>query len=156
MIWKYIIACLVLFGLLAFLKHVEGSPIRSWKGVFLVGIPVSLLVCFWLNWAYPSAPPPQSQTERAEINKAEMLRTLRRIEGVDRASIDGPFVMLNFSREKSLDELKQIARTSGSTAAHFLKVGETNRIFFHITVRGQRRYEMEYVTGQGIISEKTF
>ncbi len=154
--WKYTIAVLVIFGLLAFLKHVEDSPVRSWKGVFFTAIPLILIVCFWINWAYPPPPPPQARTERAEINRAEMVRTLRRIDGVDRASIDGPLVQVNFSQEKPLEELKRIARHSGGATAHFLKVGDSHRITFRISVRGYDRYEMEYDTQQGVVSEKTF
>ena len=156
MIWKYTVAYLAIFGLLAFLKHVEDSPVRSWKGVFLFGIPLSIIVCFWLNWAAPAPPPPETRLERVAVNKAEMIRTLRRIDGVDRASIDGPLVLLNFSKDKPLEELKKIARNSAAATAHFLEVGNSNRMTFRISVHGHDRYEMEYDTREGFVSEKTF
>lgn len=156
MIWKYSLACLAIFGLLAFLKHVEDSPIRSWRGVFLTAIPFALIVCFWLKWAYPPPPPPQAPPERSDINKAEMIRTLRRIDGVDRATIDGSLVQVNFSKDKPLNELKQIARHSGSATAHFLDVGKGNRITYRISIQGRDRYEMEYDTEKGVVSENEF
>lgn len=156
MVLKFSAACLIIFAILAFLKFVEDSPIRSWRAVFMVGIPLSFVTCYYISCAFPGPPPLPPRAEKVASNKAELERTFRRIAGVDRASVNGSIVEINFAQSKPLSELKQIAMSTGGTAAYFLKMGKTNRITVKITVRDELRYQMEYDTSKGIVNEQEF
>jgi hypothetical protein len=151
----YAAICLAVFAVLTFLKFCEDSPIRSWKSVLFTGVPLAFIVCYYVSCAFPT-PPPQARAEKVAANKAELERTFRRIEGVSHARIDEPVIELNFAYDKPLQELKQIARQTGGTAAHFLKLDKTNQITVRISIRGRNRYEMEYDTERGVISEHEF
>src|SRR5687768_8343435 len=131
MILKFTAACLIIFAILAFLKFVEDSPIRSWKAVFLTGIPLSFIVCYWVNCAYPPPPPLAPKSEKISAYRAELQRTFRRIEGVTSASINGSIIEINFGEDKSIEKLKQIARQSAGVAAHFLKSDKVNRMVIY-------------------------
>src|SRR5688500_9786721 len=109
MFWKYTLAAVLLLGVLTFLKFVQDSPIRTWKAVFVTALPLVVIVSLWIKWAYPPPPPPQPKMERVEINRAELERTLRRIEGVDRATIQSNRIELNFGVERSTDQIKKLA-----------------------------------------------
>ncbi len=156
MFWKYSAACLIIFALLAFLKFVEDSPIRSWKTVFFTTISLSFIVCYYISCAFPPPPPPQPRNAKVASNRAELERTFRRIAGVDRASINGSEIEINFAEDKPIAELKSIAQQTGGTAAYFLQLNGTNHITMHISVRGQKRYRMEYETGRGVVDEQEF
>jgi hypothetical protein len=156
MILKYSLACLVIVGILAFLKFCEGSPIRSWKAVFFTAIPLGFITCYYISCAFPPPPPPATHAEKSSAYRAELERTFRRIAGVDRATFDGSIVQMNFAEDKPLSELKSIARQTGGTAAHFLKAGEGKRVTVHITVRGRKRYEMEYEANRGVVFEESY
>jgi len=156
MILKYSLACLVIVAILAFLKFSEGSPIRSWKTVCFTAIPLGFITCYYISCAFPPPPPRATQSEKGSAYRAELERTFRRIAGVDRASFHGSVVEMNFAEDKPLDELKSIARQTGGTAAHFLKDGKSNLVKVHITVRGRKRYEMEYDTKLGVVFEASY
>ncbi len=156
MLWKYTLAAVLLLGFLTFLKFVQDSPIRSWKAVFLTALPLVVVLSLWIKWAYPPSPPPQPKTERVEINRAELERTLRRIEGVDRATIQSNRIELNFGVERSIDEVKRLARNTAGNASFFLKIGETRHLTVLISVLGRKRYEMQYNPNAGVLSETTF
>ena len=156
MVWKYTAACLVIFAVAALLKFVQDSPIRSWKTVFLTAIPLSFIVCYYLSCAFPGPPPPQPRKTRAAINQAELERTFRHIGGVDRASINGSLIEINFSDDKPISEIKEIAQHAGGAAAYFLRLDKTNRVTIRMSVRGQNRYQVDYETGRGLINEQEF
>jgi hypothetical protein len=156
MVLKFTAVCLVIFAIMTFLRFVQDSPVRSWKTVFFVGIPLSAIVCYYVSCAFPPPPPPQPVSEKVAVRRAELQRTFRHIEGVDNAIIDGSFIRINFAQNKPIQELKNIARSTGATAAHFLQTEGTNRIVLLITVQGRDRYRMEYETGRGIVDEKEF
>ena len=61
---KYTLAILVTVAVLVFLKCCEGSPFRSWKSVFLTGLPLGLLAGYYFNHAFPQKPPPVPQVQR--------------------------------------------------------------------------------------------
>jgi hypothetical protein len=153
---KYALVCVAVVGILALLKCVEGSPLRSWKSVFLLAAPLSFLVCYYISCAFPPPPLPQPRSAKVVLNKGELERTFRRIEGVDRASIDGPVIRLNFTQDKPLAEFKSIARRTGGTAAHFLKLNETNRVVVLISIGGRSRYALVYDTATGVVDETSF
>lgn len=156
MILKFVLVCLVVFAFLTFLKFVEDSPVRSWKTVFFTGIPLAFITCYYVNCAFPGPPPSQPRSERVNINRAELERTIRRIEGVDRASINGMAIEMNFREPKPITELKQVGQHIAGAAAYFLQNGKTNRITIRMTVRGQDRYELEYDAKRGVINEQEF
>lgn len=153
---KYAVVCLVVFAFLGCLKFFEGSPFRSWKAVLFTAIPLSFVVCYYISCAFPAPPPPPPRTEKVAANKAELERTFRRIAGVSGASINGQEIRLDFAQDKPLSEFKQIARQTGGTAANFLSINKTNRMFVFITVNGRNRYELVYDTQTGVVDETSF
>ena len=152
MILKYSLACFVILGILVFLKFCEGSPVRSWKSIFLTAIPLGFITCYYISCAFPLPPPRAPQAQKVSAYKAELERTFRRIAGVDRASINDSIVEINFAEDKPLSELKQIAVRTGGTAASFLKLPQ---VTVNITVRGRERYQLDYDT-KGGTTERTF
>lgn len=152
---KYVIVCLLVFAVV-FLRLCEGSPIRSWKAVFLTGVSLCFIVCCYVSWAFPAPPSPQPRSEKIAANKAELERTFRRIAGVRAAAIEGQVIRLDFAEDKPLAEFKRIALQTGGTAAHFLETYKTNRMEVFITVNGRSRYTLVYDTRSGIVDETTF
>lgn len=156
MILKFTAACLIVLAILSLLKFVQDSPIRTWKAVFLIGIPLSVIVCYWVTCAFPPPPPPAPKSEKVSAYKAELERTFRRIEGVKDAKINGQTIEIEFGQDQPIEKLKEIAHQTGGTAAHFLATSKTNRIIIYMRVRGSDRYRMEYDTSAGVVSEKTY
>lgn len=150
---RYAVACILAVSVLTLLRFVEGSPIRSWKAVFLTGFPLAFIVCCYLSCAFPSPPPPQPRAAKVNLNKTELERTIRRIQDVRWGQIDQGIVQMDFSREKTRAELKQIALSVGVTTAHFMRTWETNRIMVIMTINGGHRYAVVYDTRLGIIDE---
>src|SRR4051794_523935 len=109
----YIVTFSVIFALLIFLKFCEGTPIRSWLTVFLIGIPLSLLTGYYFNHFLLKKQEPLPQSVKASAYRLELERTVRRIDGVDQASIEGSTINMNFAKDKPLADLKRIARETG-------------------------------------------
>jgi len=150
---RYAIACILVLGFLTLLRFLDGSPIRSWKAVFLTGLPLAFVVCYYLSCAFPPPPSPQPRAVKVELNKAELERTIRRIEGVRWGQIDRGIIQMDFSVEKSRDQLKQIALSVGITTAQFMRMSDTNRVMVVMTINGRNRYAVVYDTHAGIIDE---
>ncbi|HEY9173884.1 MAG TPA: hypothetical protein VI136_16495 [Verrucomicrobiae bacterium] len=150
---RYAVACLLTLGILTLLRILKDSPIRSWKTVFLTGTPLALVVCYYLSCAFPPPPPPQPRAEKVDLNKAELERTVRHIEGVRWGQIDQGIILMDFAQEKSRAQLKEIALHVGVTAAHFMRTWETNRVMVIMTINGRNRYAVVYDTRAGIIDE---
>ena len=150
---KFTLACLLVFAVLIFLRYCEGSPIRTWKSVVIAGVLFSIVVCYYVRWAFPSPPPPQPREEKIALNKAELERTFRRIAGVRAASIEGSVVRLDFAEDKPVSEFRHIAQSTGATATHFLSPHNTNRMVVFITVNGRQRYSLAYDTQRGVLDE---
>src|SRR6266446_9619037 len=102
---KYVAALSVILAVLVFLKYCEGSPFRSWKSVFLTGIPLGLMAGYYFSCALPAKPPPVPQSQKAAAYRLELERTFRRIAGVADASIVDSTVQMNFGQDKPLAEL---------------------------------------------------
>ena len=153
----YLIALPVCLALLAVVKLLEGSPIRSWKVALPTGALLGLAVGYYFNHALPPKAVPLAQVQKASAYKAELERTFRRVDGVESASIEGSLVTMDFGADKPLAELKTIAARCGATAAYFLQTDKKgNQVTVHITVRGRDRYEMEFNTQGGVSNEKVF
>ena len=150
---KFALACVLVFAILGFLRCCEGSPVRTWKAVFISGTLLCIAVCYYLNWAYPPPPPLPPRAEKVALNKAELERTFRHIAGVHAASIEGSVVRLDFREDKPMAELRRIALSTCGTAAHFLGLHETNRMSVFITVNGRQRIALVYDTRQGVMEE---
>jgi len=155
MIFKFTLACVIIFGILSFLKFVDDSPIRSWKSVFFTGIPLSFIVCYWVNCAYPPPPPLAPPNEKVSAYRAELERTFRRIEGVTSASIKGSIAEINFGKEMPPEKLRQIAHHCGGAAAYFFRSGDFKGLVIFLKVMGNDRYRIEYGPDGNIISEGT-
>ncbi len=76
---KYVAALSVVLAMLVFLKYCEGSPFRTWKSVFLTGVPLGLMAGYYFSCALPAKPPPLPQSQKAAAYKAELERTFRRM-----------------------------------------------------------------------------
>ncbi len=154
---KYVAAFLVTFAVLAFLKFCEGSPVRRWRAVILIGIPLSLLAGYYFNHAFPAKAAPAPQTEKASAYRAELERTCRRIAGVDAAKIDGTTIEMNFAQPKSISELREVASQVGGTASYFLRTNnQPIAVRVRISVAGQDRYQADFQPGKGIWNEQQF
>jgi hypothetical protein len=146
---------LVTFAVLVFLKFCEGTPFRTWKSVILTGIPVAVLAGYYFNHALLKKPTPLPQAQKADAYRTELERTCRRIAGVDRATIEGTTVLMNFADYKPLPELKDIAREVGGTASYFLRTNDKPiPVKVRISVRGKERYQMELQPGRGVVDEQ--
>jgi hypothetical protein len=153
----YLAALLVTLAVLVFLKACQGSPFRSWKSVWLTGIPLGLLAGYYLNHAFPHQPPPLPQTEKASNYGAEMQRAWRRIPGVESVNITASTVHVNFGEYKPLEEVKGWARQFAGNAAFFLKTNDQPiRVKVRIAIGGADRYELEYQPGKGVVDEQEF
>ena len=151
----YVLAFLVTFAVLVFLKFCEGTPFRTWKSVVFTGIPVALLAGYYFNHALLKKPSPLPQSQKAAAYRAELERTCRRIAGVDRASIEGTTVRMNFADYKPLAELKSIALEVGGSAMYFLRTNDQRTpVKVRISVRGKDRYELELQPDRGIVNEQ--
>jgi hypothetical protein len=154
---RYAAALLVVLAVLVFLKYCDGTPFRTWKSVFLTGVPLGLMAGYYFSCALPAQPPPLPQTQKAAAYRAELERDFRRIAGVADASIVGTTVQMNFDHDQPLTELKRIAVQAGGATAHFLKTNsQGSRITVHISVHGRDRYELEYEPGRGVTDERTY
>jgi hypothetical protein len=152
---KYVLAFLVTFAVLVFLRFCEGTPFRTWKSVFLTAIPLALLAGYYFNHAPLKKPAPLPQSQKADAYRAELERTCRRIAGVDRASIEGTTVLMNFADYKPLPELKQIAREVGGTASWFLRTNNQRiAVKVRISIQGKDRYEIELHPDRGVVDEQ--
>ena len=118
---KYAVAMLVTVAVLVFLKFCEGTPFRSWKAVFLTGIPLGLLAGYYFNHAFRPKPPPAPQAQKASAYRAEMERAWRRIAGVDDVQIVGTTVQISFAGYKPLPAVKDFAREVAGNASYFLR-----------------------------------
>ena len=156
MTFKYALACLIVFAILIFLKFVEGSPVRSWKGAIFTALCLSVMVCFYLRWAFPKPLPPTPRAEKVLAYRAELERDFRRIQGVESASITGSTVRINMAEEKSSSELRQLALTTGGTAAAFMKNGNKFQITIIMSVRGEERYQAVIDPDHGVVREQIF
>src|ERR1017187_840253 len=155
--FQYFAALLVIFAVLVFLKFCEGSPFRSWKSVFLTGLPIGLLAGYYLNHAFPQKPPPVPQVQKADAYRAEMERAWRRIAGVDGVSIVGTTVQISFADYKPLPEVKSFARQAAGNASYFLKTNnQPIRVKVRIAVQGKDRYELDYEPNKGVVDEQEF
>lgn len=151
----YIIATAIIFTILILLRFLEGSPVSSWKRVFLIGIPLSLFFGYYYNRALPETAPELPQATKASNYRQELERTCRRVAGVQSASIDGNTIHMDFVEDKPFTEFKRIALETGGTASYFLKTNkESIKITVLISVKGRDRYEMNYESGRGIIEER--
>src|SRR5437899_10808948 len=110
---KYVAALPVVLAMLVFLKYCEGSPFRTWKSVFLTGVPLGLMAGYYFSCALPAKPPPLPQAQKAAAYLAELERNFRRIAGVAEASIVGTIVQMDFEQDQPLAELKRIAMRAG-------------------------------------------
>lgn len=151
----YIIATAIIFTILVLLRLLDGSPVRSWKMVFLIGIPLSLFFGYYYNRTLPEKPEALPQSAKAANYRLELERTCRRVAGVQSAKIDGNTIHMDFVEDKPFPEFKRIATETGGTASYFLKTNnESIKITVQISVKGRDRYEMNYESGRGIIEER--
>lgn len=142
---KYALIILAVLAFFSLLRFVEGSPVRSWKTVLGLTLPISALICFYSYKVFAPVPP-APQAQKVSAYRAELERNFRRIAGVSEARIAGTNIYINFAVEKPLAEIKQIALSTCATAASFLKMDRGNTMTIHMTVRGYQRYEMSYDT----------
>lgn len=146
-----------IFAVLIFLKFCEGSPVRSWKSVLLVGIPLAFVLGWYFNHAFPKKAAPLAQSAKADAYRQELERTFQRIDGVDRASFVGTNIEMDFSQDKPTSELKKIAAQTAGSATWFLKTNNRPvQISIHITVQGRDRLQMTLDTAKGITDEQEF
>jgi hypothetical protein len=154
---KYIIAFLVTFAVLVFLKFCEGSPFRSWKAVILTGAPVALLAGYYFNHAFLPKPPPVPQVQKASAYSMEMMRDWRRIPGVSAVDISGSTVHIDLAGFKPMPEVKSLAHMVAGNASYFLR---TNNQPIHVTVKitqqGKDRYQLDYESNKGVVDEQEF
>jgi len=154
---KYVLAFVVSFAVLVFLKFCEGSPFRSWKAVLLTGIPLALGAGYYLNHAFPAKSPPVPQVQKAAAYRVEMERAWRRIAGVDGVNIVGTTVQVSFADYKPMPEVKDLARQFAGNASFFLQTNnQPIRVKVKISVRGADRYELDYEPGKGVVDEHEF
>src|SRR6185437_13017289 len=153
----YLITFLGSIALLSVLKLFEGSPVRSWKAVVLIGLLLSGAAGWYFTHAMPAKAVPVPHAQKASAYRAELERTYRRIAGVDSASIEGSVVRINFAEDKPLPELKRIALECGGTAAYFLRTDDKNaKLTIHLTVRGADRYEMDFDPSGRVANETVY
>src|SRR5579863_7183839 len=112
----YLATFAAVFAVLIFVKFCEGSPIRSWLSVFLVGLPLALALGWYFHHAFPAKSAPLPQTVKADAYRQELERTFQRIDGVDRATFIGTNIELNFARDKPTADFEQIARQTAGSA----------------------------------------
>src|SRR5580704_10933756 len=153
----YLATFAVIFSVLIFLKFCEGSPIRSWKSVVLVGLVLSVALGWYFHHAFPAKAAPLPQSVKADAYRQELERTFRRIDGVDRASFTGTNIEMNFSQDKPISELKKIAVETAGSATWFLKTNQTSvRVTINITVQGRDRLQMTLDSAKGVTEEQEF
>lgn len=153
----YIVIFIVVFAILIFLTFCEGSPVRNWKSVVLVGLPLAILIGWYFNHALPGKAAPLPQSTKAAAYRQELERTFRRIDGVDRASFVGTKIEMDFAQDKPIGELKKLAVETGGSASWFLKTNQNSvQIIVHMTVQGRDRYEITLDSAKGITDEHEF
>lgn len=153
----YLATFAAVFAVLIFLKFCEGSPIRSWPVVILVGLPLAALLGWYFNHAFAPKGKVVSQSAKAAAYQEELERTFRRIDGVDDASFKGTTIEMNFRADKPTAELRKIALQSGGSASWFLKTNANSvKITVHMTVQGRDRYEMTYDSAKGMTDEHEY
>ncbi|MDB6028741.1 MAG: hypothetical protein JWM68_4964 [Verrucomicrobiales bacterium] len=154
---KYSLICLGTLVVLTFLKFVEESPVRSWKMVFFTAIPLAAIICYYVSCAFPPPLPPAPEKKKIENYRAQMELYVRHIAGVRSASINGSRMDIDLDSEYPLQRMRQIALSSGSTAAQFMKPSGSNlTMTIHVTAIKRDRLEIEYDTKRGIVREQTF
>src|SRR5580704_14504363 len=104
---RYIAIFAGIFAVLVLLKFCEGSPVRTWKSVILVGIVLGMALGWYFHHALPAKAAPLPQSAKADAYRQELERTFRRVDGVDSASFVGTNIELNFIHDKSTAELKK-------------------------------------------------
>jgi hypothetical protein len=153
----YIISFVAVLAALVFLRFCEGSPIRTWRAVFLIGLPLAALVGWYFNLALPQKGKPLPQSTKAAAYQKELERTFRRIDGVDSASFTNTTIEMNFRQDKPIAELRKIALQSGGSASWFLKTNQNSvKITVHMTVQGRDRYEMTLDSAKGVTDEHEY
>jgi hypothetical protein len=154
---KYFLICLGTLLVLTLLKCVEDSPVRSWKAVFFSAVPLAGIVCLYVSWAFPPPLPPAPETKKIANYRSEMERTIRHIEGVRSASINGSRIDIDFSSELPTARMRQIAMSSGVTAAHSMKPAGSNlTVTIHMTALKRDRLEIQYDTARGVLKDEVF
>jgi hypothetical protein len=147
----------VTFAVLSFLKFCEGTPFRTWKSVFLTGMPLALLAGFYFNHAFLPKPAPAPQAQKASAYAMEMARDWRRIPGVSAVNISGTTVQVDFAGFKPMPEVKSFARMVAGSASFFLRTNnQAIRIKVRITQQGKDRYETDYEPNKGVVEEQEF
>jgi hypothetical protein len=153
----YIITFSVAFAVLILLKFCEGSPVKSWTAVVLAGLVLGFSGGWYFNRFMPKKAEPLPQAVKASAYRQELERTVRRIAGVDAASIEGSTVQMNFAQQKSTDELRNIAMQVGGTASYFLRTNNQSApVTVHMTVQGRERYEVDFGGGGGLSNERVY
>jgi hypothetical protein len=63
-------------------------------------------------------------------------------------------VRIDLAADKSLSEIKSMARNAAATTAGFLSDGhKAMQVIVLMTVRGQQRYIMTFEPGRGVVEE---
>jgi hypothetical protein len=146
-----------IFAVLVLLKFCEGSPVRTWKSVILVGIVLGMALGWYFHHALPAKAAPLPQSAKADAYRQELERTFRRVDGVDSASFAGNKIEMNFSQDKPNSELKRIAVQTAGSATWFLKTNNGPvQVTIHITVQGRDRLQMTLDSAKGVTDEQEF
>lgn len=154
---SYLAAFCIGLAVLGLLKFVQDSPVRSWKVVMAGTLGFGAMGGYYCHHAFPAKAPPAPAAQKVEAYRAELERTFRRIDGVDNALVQNSAIWINFTRDKPLEQLKQIALQCGATAAYFFRINNPNsKVSVHITVQNNDRYEMTYAVKGGVQDEKVY
>jgi hypothetical protein len=138
---KYVIGTAVVFAVLIFLRFVEDSPVRTWPRAIVSAVCLSFVVCVYLHWAFPKPLPPAPVAEKVENYRAALERAFRHIAGVDSASLKDSVLRINFTVEKSPQELRQIALETGEPVIWLTGTSKTFQVKIVMSVRGEERFK---------------
>lgn len=150
------IVILIVFAVLIFLKFCEGSPVRSWKAVFLIGAPLAFGIFYYWNHAFPHSVSHQTHAQRLAVNRAELQRNFNHIAGVKSANIVSNEISLDYAANQPLTVFRENARNAAGTLAYALGFTKTNHIIVQVAVNEQRRYTFTYQPAVGIVDETGF